>query len=165
VYALAGQGWQVHIAARRPDQARQLADNFAHLSLAPAAMAQPLFDAARILSRGDLDLVVNTTPLGMYPFEQASPWPARVPLPPGCAVYDLVYNPVETILLKQAKLQGLAAAGGLGMLIHQAAQAFLLWTNLPIKNFQSVVHAMHTTTQIGISATFQTSAEAPEKGQ
>lgn len=146
VYALACRSWQVHVAARRPEQAQQLVNDFAQFSSAPVARAQPLLEAARIMSTEALDLVVNTTPLGMRPYEQASPWPEGISLPPGCAVYDLVYNPVETRLLRQAQQQGLAAAGGLGMLIHQAALAFLRWTNLPIQNLPAVLQAMYSTT-------------------
>jgi len=144
VFALACRGWQVHVIARRPVQAQQLVKDFAQLTPAPIAMAQPLVEAARIMSILDLDLVVNTTPLGMHPFELVSPWPDGIPLPPGCVVYDLVYEPVETSLFCQAQQQGLPAAGGLGMLIHQAALAFLRWTDLPIQNLPAVLQAMHS---------------------
>jgi shikimate dehydrogenase len=51
-----------------------------------------------------------------------------VPLPPGAAVYDLIYKPLETQLLRQARQVGLAAVNGLGMLIEQAALSFERWT-------------------------------------
>jgi shikimate dehydrogenase len=145
-YALASRRWQVYLAAQRPEQAQQLASDFAHLTPAPIAMEKPLLEAARIMSTTDLDLVVNATPVGMQPFEQASPWPESISLPPGCLVYDLIYNPVETRLLRQARRQGLPAAGGLGMLIHQAALAFIHWTNLPIQKLPTVLQAMQSAT-------------------
>jgi shikimate dehydrogenase len=46
------------------------------------------------------------------------------PLPTSAAVYDLVYNPIETELVKQSRRRGLRAANGLGMLMHQAVPAF-----------------------------------------
>jgi shikimate dehydrogenase len=143
-YALAGCGWQVYLAARQPEQAQNLARDFAHLTPAPIATAQPLPEAALILSSMDLDLVVNATPAGMQPREGASPWPEGISLPAGCSVYDLVYNPVETQLLQQARRQGLPAAGGLGMLIQQAALAFLRWTGIPIQRLPAILQAMRS---------------------
>ncbi len=49
-------------------------------------------------------------------------------MPAHWTVYDLVYNPAETRLLAQAAAAGAAAIGGLGMLVHQGALAFELWT-------------------------------------
>jgi shikimate dehydrogenase len=73
-------------------------------------------------------LILNTTPLGMTPHEETSPLPEGTPFPAARFVYDLVYNPAETLLLRQARAAGIAAANGLGMLLHQGAQAFALWT-------------------------------------
>ena len=143
VYALARRRWQVIIAARRPEQAQQVVNDLAHLTPAPLALTQPLTEAARAMSTADLDLVVNATPLGMQPYEHASPWQKDIHLPPNCMVYDLVYSQAETPLLHQARLQGLPAANGLGMLIHQAALAFLRWTNLPTEKLPAILQAMH----------------------
>ncbi len=73
-------------------------------------------------------LIVNCTPVGMHPHTEASPWPAEIPFPAGARVYDLVYNPAETRLIRQARAAGLPAANGLGMLRAQAALAFRRWT-------------------------------------
>ncbi len=74
------------------------------------------------------DLIVNTTPLGMWPHVDASPWPAGVPIPAGALVYDLVYRPERTLFLQQAEAAGCATQGGLEMLVVQGAAAFELWT-------------------------------------
>jgi shikimate dehydrogenase len=58
----------------------------------------------------------------------ASPWPEKIPLPDRAYIYDLVYNPAETRLVQSARLAGLHAANGLGMLVHQAALSFERWT-------------------------------------
>ena len=58
-----------------------------------------------------------------------SPWPGGAPLPGVAFVYDLVYSPSVTPLLRQAGDAGLRYANGLGMLVNQAAEAFELWTN------------------------------------
>ena len=78
---------------------------------------------------GSADLVVNATPVGMAgPGEDAMPVAPDL-LRPGQIVVDLVYNPRETPLLRAAASAGATAVGGLGMLVHQAAHAFRLWTN------------------------------------
>lgn len=129
VYALLRHGWRVWVVARRPAQAQALCRDLS------AATGQPHCTA---LAWGAPDqwlretpaLIVNTTPVGMAPHAQASPWPATLPWPPGAALYDLVYNPRPTLLVRQARAAGLPAADGLGMLIEQAALAFERWTGL-----------------------------------
>ncbi|MFH0731384.1 MAG: shikimate dehydrogenase [Candidatus Omnitrophota bacterium] len=72
------------------------------------------------------DLIVNATPLGM---KKTDPLPINPKLlRKGLAVYDLVYNPSPTKLVKAAKAKGVNAANGLGMLLYQGAEAFKLWT-------------------------------------
>ncbi len=83
-------------------------------------------------------LAVNCTPLGMTPQPQSTPWFPVVPFPPKMLLYDLVYNPPETMLVRQARSHGLRAAGGLGMLVQQGALAFAHWTG-----YQPPVEAMH----------------------
>lgn len=126
-YALAQQGWQVSVAARRVHQARELC---AALSGGlPAGVLTPLpLQAEALQSAAGVDLLVNSTPLGMFPHTETCPWPEDLPLPAGAAVYDLVYNPRETLLVHRARAAGLPAATGLGMLVEQAALAFERWT-------------------------------------
>jgi shikimate dehydrogenase len=75
-------------------------------------------------------LIINTTPQGMTPNEISSPWPDDLPFPDGTFVYDLVYNPRQTKLMRQAQAAGCGAANGLGMLVQQGALAFQLWTGV-----------------------------------
>jgi shikimate dehydrogenase len=77
----------------------------------------------------EADLVVNATPIGMAGTAHADATlldPHR--LRPGQLVADLVYHPIRTPLLAAARERGAIAVTGLGMLIHQAAHAFRLWT-------------------------------------
>jgi shikimate dehydrogenase len=76
----------------------------------------------------DCALIVNTTPLGMTPNIEASPWMEGTPFPPSAFVYDMVYNPPETRFIRQARAEGLRADTGLGMLVEQGALGFELWT-------------------------------------
>lgn len=71
-------------------------------------------------------LLVNTTPLGMKQ-EDPSPFPPRL-LDPRWSVADLIYRPEETPLLAAAKEAGATVIPGLGMLLHQGALAFEIWT-------------------------------------
>jgi shikimate dehydrogenase len=123
VYALTNAGWQVWIAARLVGQASALAASLS--GIGPAIQILPLQPGALA---GAYDLIVNTTPVGMFPDVDSSPWPSELPFPPGTGVYDLIYNPSETALVRQARAAGLRAANGLGMLVEQAAAAFETWT-------------------------------------
>lgn len=76
------------------------------------------------------DLLVNATPIGMWPDVDNSIWPDRVSLPSDVTVFDLVYNPLETKLLRQARRSGAEALDGLGMLVRQGALAFEMWTGV-----------------------------------
>jgi shikimate dehydrogenase len=80
------------------------------------------------------DLVVNATPLGMGVVVTTDGEPEPLPIDPkrlsaGQVVVDLVYHPAVTPLLAAARAEGARGINGLGMLIHQAAHAFRLWTS------------------------------------
>ncbi len=74
------------------------------------------------------DLLVNTTPVGMVPHEGQSPLDSLKGLPSHALVADIIYVPQETKLLRLAKDKGLQGINGIGMLLHQGAIAFELWT-------------------------------------
>jgi shikimate dehydrogenase len=122
VYALLNDGWDVTVAARRLEQAEQLAESFAHHQLQITNYQLSNTELSNI------SLIVNTTPVGMTPNIDQSPWPVNLPFPPHAAIYDLVYNPRETKLMQDAGRQGLQATTGIGMLIEQAALSFEIWT-------------------------------------
>ncbi len=83
-------------------------------------------EAAKTLPEGDFDLLINTSPVGMYPKTDACPVPDS--LIAGCkAVFDAIYNPRETLLLQKAKANGAKTAGGMAMLVWQAAIAQGHW--------------------------------------
>lgn len=75
---------------------------------------------------GEFDLLLNGTPVGMYPHTDASPVSAEV-LTHTRAVFDAVYNPRETKLLQMAKQAGATTVGGMAMLVWQAAVAQSIW--------------------------------------
>lgn len=127
-YALLKQGWQVTLAARRLEQTQALAAWFRPFFGRKAIRGCHFFQVEQIQAAA---LLVNTTPVGMFPNSDCSPWPDGLALPAGAAVYDLVYNPRQTLLVQQAAAAGLAAVSGLGMLVEQAALALECWLARP----------------------------------
>ncbi|MFN8532335.1 MAG: shikimate dehydrogenase [Dehalococcoidia bacterium] len=92
----------------------------------------------------DADLLVNATSVGM----QGGPAPDGLPIPDGWLpdhglVYDLVYRPMETPLLRAARSAGLQTLDGLAMLVYQGAAAFELWTGraAPIERMRAAALA------------------------
>jgi shikimate dehydrogenase len=133
-YGLASAGGQVQVLARRSEQARQLVTD-----LIPCLRAithegwltsWPITELGTAVSATTAPLIVNTTPLGMSPNIESSPWPNALPFPKDAFVYDLVYNPRQTKLMQQAQAAGCGVSNGLGMLVHQGALAFQLWTGV-----------------------------------
>lgn len=124
VYALAQAGGQISVFARRLEQAQSLVNT---LQL-PMVQAKDLADLSVCVPNLLRPLIVNTTPVGMEPNTNNSVWPDDLEMPNGSFIYDLVYNPAQTFLMKQAQTAGCESANGLGMLVHQGAEAFKLWT-------------------------------------
>lgn len=107
-----------------------------HLDRAQRLAAEVLQGNCQTLSLDDFDLlrpnakslVLNATSLGMH--EDASLLPKEVlaRFAPDTLVFDMIYNPRETRLLREARALGLRAVNGLPMLLHQGALAFSMWT-------------------------------------
>ena len=101
-----------------------------------------LFDLedAEVLRRelADADLFCNATKVGMKPMDDQSVIPDVSMLRPELVVSDIVYNPRETKLLKDAKKAGCKVIPGIGMLLWQGAEAFRLYTGqeMPVKEVQ-----------------------------
>jgi shikimate dehydrogenase len=125
--AMAGAA-AVTITNRTPERAERLArDLSAIVPDVPVHSAEAGTRAEReaLMEAG---LVVNCTPLGMHGEHQGrSPVADINLLPQQAVVYDTVYTPMETRLIKEAKLRGLRTVGGLGMLVHQGACAWEYW--------------------------------------
>ncbi|HHT9146885.1 MAG TPA: shikimate dehydrogenase [Candidatus Wunengus sp. YC61] len=75
----------------------------------------------------DTDILINATPVGMFPKINETPIDKNK-LKSNMIVFDTIYNPIETKLLKEAKAQGCKTIHGLSMFVHQAAAQFKLWT-------------------------------------
>lgn len=132
VWTLLKQGCpQVVVAARKLEQAQKQFQAMAaqHANLAFIALND---DALQQLDWAAFTLLVNCTPVGMWPETQATPLASIYlkRLPSFCGVVDLIYKPAETRLLQEASAFGLSVQDGYDMLVYQAAFAFRLWTGV-----------------------------------
>lgn len=75
---------------------------------------------------GDIDVLVNATPIGMFPRIDAQPVSDEI-INKSANVFDAVYNPLETVLIKKAKANGANAVGGMSMLVWQAVVSHEHW--------------------------------------
>jgi shikimate dehydrogenase len=128
VYALEQAGWTAIIFNRTTQRAAELAHDMVRQVPGAIVTWVPRNTSLGDLPLSDFDLLVNATPLGMWPHIESSPWPEDLPLPPHLSVFDLVYRPRRTKLLAKAHAAGAQIIGGLEMLVHQGALAFELWT-------------------------------------
>jgi shikimate dehydrogenase/3-dehydroquinate dehydratase type I len=115
LYGLAGEGARVTVFNRTPGRARALARAFGARHLP--------WDRLR---RFPCDLLINTTSVGLAPDSEQSPLPVSWIAAPW--VYDIVYNPPWTKLLREARARGHRVIGGIEMFVEQAAAQFTLFT-------------------------------------
>jgi len=117
VAGLSDAGTRITIYNRTVERAQELAADFGCE-----------FAGLDKLSRMDAKLLINCTSIGMHPNVDATPVPAEY-VTPEMTVFDTVYNPAETLLLKQAKARGAKTIDGIAMFINQAAAQFKLFTD------------------------------------
>ena len=118
------------IANRTLERAQALAELAAGRDVPARAVGLNFTES--IQAAGSPDLIVNCTSLGMYhgPDETATPL-ASSTIPSTALVYDLVYNPMLTPLLREAQTAGAPTLGGISMLVYQGAASFELWLQRP----------------------------------
>ena len=119
---------ELTIANRTMERAEELATS---LSANPECRATvrsiPLERDTLRAAIEEADILVNGTPLGMHPKTEDTPVQKEM-LHPGLLVFDLVYNPIKTRLLREAEEAGAAILPGVNMLVYQGATAFKMWT-------------------------------------
>jgi len=121
VFGLAQSGAQVAVVNRSPERAQELARTL----LVPFALMS-LQDAAE----WGASVIVNCTSAGMQPNVALTPWHEDVPFPKGVTLYDTIYRPAQTRLMRQSEAAGGQSFNGAGMLVRQGAAAFKLWTGV-----------------------------------
>jgi shikimate dehydrogenase len=126
---LVGVAESVHIAARNALARDDLATALSARGLRAGTGPLDADDVGRALDGADI--LINTTPLGMWPRVHERPPAPRSSFRPGLTVVDIIPNPRETLLLRDARQAGCHTVAGLGMLVHQGAIAFELWTSQP----------------------------------
>ncbi len=136
VYALKTEGANVCVFARNTEKAKDLSNEFqVELREFPKTEnRKPKTDFR------DFDVLVNSTPLGMRgKFENETPVFAEQ-MENLKLVYDLVYNPFETRLIKEAREASVPTIGGLAMFVAQAARQFKIWTgkDAPLKEMSQI---------------------------
>ncbi|MDW7675890.1 MAG: shikimate dehydrogenase, partial [Bacillota bacterium] len=132
---------EIYIIYRSYEKAVALKETLAH-SLANSIKLVSLASASELVSAlTESQLLINTTPVGMYPKVDQEPIIKLKPKYRHLLVADLIYNPLETRLLQEAKKIGCQTLSGLGMFIHQGALAFELWTGhkAPIEAMKKTV--------------------------
>lgn len=116
-------GAQLTIGVRNPEKP-ELTALAAHLREAYPAAGVQLLPFGEI--SGDFDLLLNSTPVGMFPHTAGCPVPDAVIRRCG-AVFDAIYNPEQTRLMELARQAGIPTVGGMDMLVQQAACAQEIW--------------------------------------
>ena len=130
-FALTAAGAEaVAIANRNWDRAASLADSVRRAFPRCAVDAVALEGATLAAALDEAALLIQATPVGGDGQRAASPVPARA-LRPDLFVMDMVYDPLETTLLREARARGCRTLGGLPMLVYQGARALEIWTGRP----------------------------------
>ena len=116
---------ELNILGRDPEKAGRLAGDIVTNSAAGTDVRSGTLAEFATLGSG-ADLVINCTSAGMVPDVQGCPIDPAL-LEPRHAVYDIVYQPRETVLLGEARRRGCRTLEGIGMLVHQGAASFRTW--------------------------------------
>jgi shikimate dehydrogenase len=124
-------GAEIGIFNRTPERARKLAQDV-------HGTGYGLDELPRRVK--NCDILINTTTMGMKPNTSATIL-TREHLREGMAVFDIVYNPLQTTLLREAEAAGAKTVSGVGMLVHQGAEAFRIWTGRepPVETMRQAV--------------------------
>ncbi|NEO36218.1 MAG: shikimate dehydrogenase [Moorea sp. SIOASIH] len=118
---------EIHVLGRNQEKLGQFKQSWINSDLAITIHTHPWEQLPELLAQANL--LVNATPVGMYPKVEQSPVDdlAMARLPENAIAYDLIYTPNPTQFLRQAKEQGAIAIDGLEMLVQQGAAAFKIW--------------------------------------
>lgn len=118
---------EIHVVGRNVQKLSQFQQSWVNAPLPITLNVHRWEELPELLPQADL--VVNSTPVGMYPNVEQSPLDAAAMqlLQPGAIAYDLIYTPNPTQFLQQAQEQGAVAIDGLEMLVQQGAAALKIW--------------------------------------
>lgn len=121
-FTLAAEGAIVTIANRTPERAFSLAKEVGKAGIISASGMEDLKNLAR-----NTDILINSTAIGMFPGVSETLVTSDM-MRTDLVVFDIVYNPINTRLLQEAKIAGAKTIDGVMMLVYQGAEAFKIWT-------------------------------------
>jgi shikimate dehydrogenase len=130
VFRLAREGARITLVNRTHTRARRLAQAVVDAGLGAVRVLEADGRQDLVEAIAGAELLVHTTSVGMHPATEALPPVPVEAFHSDLFVYDLVYNPVETRLLQEAKARGCPTLSGLNMLVYQGAAAFQRWTGV-----------------------------------
>ncbi|MEH2029330.1 MAG: shikimate dehydrogenase [Nostoc sp.] len=118
---------QIHVVGRNMQKLEEFRNSCSNSSLADKFQVHQWEELPKLIPQANL--LVNTTPIGMYPKVDESPLSVEeiANLPTGAIAYDLIYIPKPTQFLQQAEKQGAIAIDGLEMLVQQGVAALKIW--------------------------------------
>jgi 3-dehydroquinate dehydratase/shikimate dehydrogenase len=148
VFGLRDKGAEVHILNRTPETAQKLAKQAGAKTIKKDALAKTPFD-----------VIINATPIGMTGIKGAQLLEAKdlnTKL-----VFDLVYNPIETPLIRAARQQNIPIITGIEMFVQQGARQFEIWTGKPAPEEEMLRVVIHALRQQAETASSPAPSEAP----
>jgi 3-dehydroquinate dehydratase/shikimate dehydrogenase len=148
VFGCRDKGAEVFILNRTPETAQKLARQAGAKTIKREAVAKAGFD-----------VIINATPVGMAGVKSSSPLLEPADLV-ARYVFDLVYNPIDTPLLKMARAKGIAVITGIEMFVQQGARQFEIWTGKPAPEEEMLRVVLHALRQNAEPAA-ETPAQAP----
>ena len=119
---------ELTILNRNVEKAQKLAGDVADSGLIGDVKADSISEIASYLK--DADILINTTPVGMHPNVNDEPIASADDMHGNLVVFDAVYNPNETVLLKETIKAGAKPVYGIKMLLYQGAESFRIWTDV-----------------------------------
>jgi 3-dehydroquinate dehydratase / shikimate dehydrogenase len=156
VFGCCDKGAEVFIVNRTPETAQKLARQSGAKAIKRELVAKTQFD-----------VIINATPVGMAGTGKLAPGAKHAPASPleesemhTRYVFDLVYNPIETPLLRMARQKGIAVITGVEMFVQQGARQFEIWTGKPAPEEEMLRVVLHTLRQ-GSEAAEASAASAP----
>ncbi len=121
-FTLVEEGAYVTIANRTPERAFSLAKEIAHAGAVSASGLESLDALVK-----DCDILINSTAIGMFP-ETSNTLVTADMMRSDQIIFDIVYNPLDTMLLREARKIGAETIDGIMMLVHQGSESFKIWT-------------------------------------
>ncbi|MEH1975535.1 MAG: shikimate dehydrogenase [Nostoc sp.] len=140
---------QIHVVGRNMQRLQEFRNSWSNSSLADKFQVHQWEELPKLIPQANL--LVNTTPIGMYPKVDESPLSVEeiVNLPMGAIAYDLIYIPKPTQFLQQAEKQGVIVIDGLEMLVQQGVAALKIWLQQEIVPVEVIRRALQNHLGLG----------------